>query len=329
MPGTVVALTASDQPAALEIPALGPGSRDPRTLLALRRRLGSVDVVVAHGSDTLLAAHLALAGTGVPYVYQVIGDPDVWGEIPLAGIRVGRPLRAAAAVSVLWAAAGEAVTRRYQVPAERIHVVGNGRDPNRFRPATTGERTAARSELGLTDDRPMIAWIGALSEEKQPLVAVEVAALLPDAEVVIVGDGPQRDALKRAAIAARERGATITVLGAVEDTERVLRGADALLVTSRTEGVPGVVVEAALSGVPTVAPDLGGLSTLVDDRTGALVAGGASPEAYRDALRHVLVDRGTRGAAARERAFATCTVDAVASAWQHLLAQVVSGHAST
>jgi glycosyltransferase involved in cell wall biosynthesis len=143
-----------------------------------------------------------------------------------------------------------------------------------------------------------------LSDEKQPGAALQAFALIRSrfgpSWMAMCGDGPLRDSLERAAGAA---GPGALVLGSRDDADRIIAASDLLLSTSRTEGAPGVLVEAGLAGVPVVAFDVGEVSTIVRrNETGVLVRPG-DLDALADAACRLLADAGQRGrmsAAARE-----------------------------
>lgn len=98
----VVTLTASDEGAPHAVPTLGSGRRDPRGLQALRRATRGADVVVAHGSSTLESCAIALAETGTPFVYRIIGDPTYWTATGTRRRRVNALLRRATRHVTLW-----------------------------------------------------------------------------------------------------------------------------------------------------------------------------------------------------------------------------------
>jgi glycosyltransferase involved in cell wall biosynthesis len=103
-------------------------------------------------------------------------------------------------------------------------------------------------------------------------VFAEVRTAMPSAVLWVVGDGRERPALVGEL---RELGveSATRLLGVRTDVANVLAAADLLLMTSDTEGTPGVVLEAALAGLPTVTTDVGGVSECVSDGvTGLLVA---------------------------------------------------------
>ena len=123
------------------------------------------------GSDTLLAGAAITWGTSRPFIYQLIGDPRFWGDVRLGQLRVGWPLRRAAAVVALWPAAAEALSAMYDIEPEAVHVIPNGRDATHFRPPSPSERAQARAGLGLGPDDRVACWIGALNpswQSRQP-----------------------------------------------------------------------------------------------------------------------------------------------------------------
>jgi glycosyltransferase involved in cell wall biosynthesis len=138
--------------------------------------------------------------------------------------------------------------------------------------------TLLRASLGVRAEDFLVGVVGRLAEVKQPLVALEVFALLaprhPDLAVAFVGDGELRGVLTRA-IQALPEGvrARVHLLGAREDISLVLGALDALLLASRSEGLPVALIEAAAAGLPVVARAVGGVGELVvDGRTGYLAA---------------------------------------------------------
>lgn len=323
---TAVALTRGEHGPQLPLPVLGRRPRGARALLALRRRARRADVVVAHGASTLLAAHLATRGTRTPYVYRMIGDPRFWGDVRLRELRVSRPLRAAARVVTLWRGAADDVVALHGVAPAATAVIVNGRREADFRPPTAAEAGAARAALGLDPDVPVVGFLGALRWEKAPLLAVEAAALLDGAHLVIAGQGELRAEVQRAA--ARLGHDRVHVIGPVADPQRFLWAIDALVLTSETEGLPGAVIEAGLCGRPVVATDVGGTSDLVDATTGRLVPRGADAATVAAALREVLADAEVRGAALRRRSLAGFTVRGAADQWVDLLSEVVEAASS-
>ncbi|MFF2045197.1 glycosyltransferase family 4 protein [Kitasatospora sp. NPDC058170] len=308
-----------DAPDTLATTVLGPRRLHPATLLALRSAARTADLVLAHGAGTLPACALALAGTRTPFAYVSIGDPRHWTASPVRRLRTGTLLHRAAAVTALADEARAVLLESFRLPAAKVRTIPNARAADRYPPAADGaERRAARQALGLPVDALLVAWVGAIAPEKRLDLALDTLDRLPDVRLAVAGDGPQRAALEQHPAAARTH-----FLGTLTDPAPLYRAADALLLTSDSEGVPGVLIEAALAGVPAVATDVGWVSTVVrDGATGALVAPG-DPLALAEALAKVLAgDRAGYGAAAREHALAHFELGVVADAWQRLFAEV-------
>ncbi|MFD7644765.1 glycosyltransferase family 4 protein [Kitasatospora sp. NPDC059795] len=298
------------------VAVLGPSRHHPDTLRALRRAAGRVDVVVAHGSSTLQACALGLVASRTPFVYVNIGDPRHWTSTVARRLRVGAFLHRAAAVAAISPQAVDLLRTRFRLPARRLHVLPNARPAERFSPpADAAEKAAARAALGLPGDGPLVAWIGALSPEKRPDVALAAHALLPGTvRLALAGEGPLRARLTA------DAGPRTHLLGPLADPAPLYRAADLLLLTSDSEGVPGVLIEAALAALPAVATDVGWVSDVVRPGETGLLTPPGDPAATAEALRTLLAaDRTPYGDAARAHALAHFDLDAVATRWQHLL----------
>ncbi|HSA51102.1 MAG TPA: glycosyltransferase family 4 protein [Yinghuangia sp.] len=311
--------TVSTTGVGLSIPTLGRRRLSPDTLVALRGQAGRARVVVAHGSSTLPACAAALAFGRTPFVYVNIGDPRHWAATRLRRLRVGLLLRRAAAVASVSRVGRDLLIERYGLSPGRVRAIPNGRRPDAYPRVDTASRAAARKELGVADDAIVIAAVGALSAEKRVDLAIEAFARLRDDRclLLIAGDGPHRGRL--AGLAAELAPGRVRFLGTVDDAGPVYRAADVLLLTSDSEGVPGVLVEAGLSGIPAVATDVGFVRDVVlDGTTGALAARGDAA-AVADGVRRVLADREAYGEAAHQHCVATYSMQSVVDAWQDLL----------
>lgn len=190
--------------------------------------------------------------------------------------------------------------RRAGVPPDRLHVVANAWSSI----STPLDRAAARSELGVRDDRFVIGWVGRMTHEKGLDVLVDAVALLPDIAVTVcaIGAGPER-AGQEARAAAAAIGDRFRWPGLVREAGRYFRAFDLLVLSSRTEGVPMVVLEAMAAGVPIVASAVGGIPHVLSARE-ALLVPPDRPDALAAAVRSVVHDRGaaaSRAAAAHAR----------------------------
>jgi glycosyltransferase involved in cell wall biosynthesis len=326
----VVALTGSLQPDSLPVRSIGARALAPSTLRSLRRavqRDGQVGAVVAHGSRTLPASAIALAGTGIPFAYRSIGDPRAWSASGGRRLRTTLLLRRAALVTALWPGAADALMARHGVPAARVRVVPNGVPAARCPVPTAEDRAAARARFGVPDGAAVVGFVGALTAEKCVGAAIAAVGRLPGVHLVVAGDGPERGAL--AARATAEAPGRVAFVGVVPGARPVLAASDVLVLPSRTEGMPGVLIEAGLSGVPVVASTVGGVPEVVaDGETGVLVPPGDA-DALAAALRRVLDDGGAvdgpMGRAGRERCLARFEIGVVAARWADILSELSTG----
>jgi glycosyltransferase involved in cell wall biosynthesis len=295
---------------------------DPRLVARLRSALTSVDptLVVAHGGDPLKYLVPAMAPKRRPLVYYAIGTYSGAarpGMLRRVQLEMWKRLLARADVV---AAEGEEVrdecTAVLGVPQERVVLTPNGRDPHVYRPA------AKRAASG----PPVVSFVGALAQSKRPQRFVEVVGALratgAELEARLAGDGPLHDSL-----AAPAASAGVELLGTCSDVPGLLRDTDLLLFTSdgRGEGMPGVLIEAGLSGVPVVATLAPGVATVVrDGETGLIVDD--SIESMAAAAGRLLGDQALRsrmGAAARRRCLRCFSLDAVAARWLALIEPLV------
>lgn len=224
---------------------------------------GEPDVVVCDYAWPAAAVAPLLAQRGVPCVISGRGSDVslVAGQAGL-GDELAGYLRAAGH----WCAVSEDLVRRMDGLAGREGhgvLVPNGVDLDGFRIA---DRGAARRRLGLIEQRPLVLVVGHLIERKDPLLALEVFArgAPENATCAFLGRGPLRDRLVER-IAAAGLDDRVQVFGEVGPRVLVAwyAACDVLLLTSRREGRPNVVLEALASGRPVLATDAGGTGELL------------------------------------------------------------------
>lgn len=318
-----VALADGPRGNALGVDVLGSGPRSARTLRELRRRARHHDVVIAHGSNTLVASSVALLGS-TPFVYRQISDPLFWAASQIRRARVTAYLGGASGVVALSDDVAETVIERYRLRREIVTVIPNAVPSGDFAPATAAERTAARDQFGLGEG-DVIGYLGALVPEKGVDLAIRAIAQLPSARLLVVGDGPERTSLE--SLAAELAPGRVTFAGQIESSRRALHALDTLVLPSRGgDSMPAVLIEAGLCGVPSVATDVGAITdVVVDGVTGRIVAGDDA-DRLAGALGEILDDDALRqkyGERASARCAANFTIDAVAGVWADVLEAAV------
>ncbi|SDC21706.1 Glycosyltransferase involved in cell wall bisynthesis [Cupriavidus sp. YR651] len=210
------------------------------------------------------------------------------------------------------------------VPGDRIMVMPNGIDIDRFRPDTT-LRDATRARLGIGSDTRLVLNVGRLVPEKAQDLLLRAFGHLdttPPAHLFIAGGGPLHGALAEQ-IAAMGLSPRVTLLGPRDDVPALLNAADIFVLSSNIEGLPMVLVEALACGCPVVATDAPGVEEVLLDQ-GTIVPRGDA-QAFAHALGAALRQgRGTTVdvAARRDRALSAFSLDAIAARWLHLYASV-------
>ncbi len=289
-------------------------------------------VVMAHGSDTLKYAAVArLFHHRIPTIYRNIGLASSWATSPMK-VRLNRLLlsQVNAVVSVSRFTMEDFI-RLYRFPTERITFIPNGVDVAPFTAADPAAvRRQVRLELGINPQALVLISVGNLSAEKGhsdilPMLA-QTQPNLGGAQLVLVGDGPLRGPLEQRAgelgVAQRLR-----LLGRRDDVPRLLAAADLFVLPSRTEGMPAVLIEAGLAGLPAVAFDVGGVGEVVADGVTGLLAPPGDRAGFQQALAALAGDprrRAAMGQAARKRCGELFDMRKVAEAYDDLLVGLLS-----
>ncbi len=258
------------------LPDLMPGSEYPRFLIDLVRERG-IDLLHLNNVrlPLLLLPDLA-ALERPPRVVLQLHDPLPDGLNSYAAERYDSLIDAYSVVS------GEiaGVLRELGVSPSKIHVIHAGID--------VGGRYAARPAPTRTlEGRFRVLWPARLAEQKDPLlmarVAAGLAARVPGAVVHAMGWGPLLGTVEREL--ASMNGA-VRLHGAEEAgaLPSLYAACDAVLLTSRYEGIPLTLAESLALGRPVVAPALPGIAEIVDDDCALLVAPGSEAGPYVDAL---------------------------------------------
>jgi glycosyltransferase involved in cell wall biosynthesis len=220
-----------------------------------------------------------------------------------------------------------AVVERLGVPAERVHTVYYGADPGRFRPATAAGRLEARAALGWDDDRPAVAFVGALGDLRKGFDTLFEAWVRLhrdpswDARLVVAGAGAAL-AGWRARAAEAGLGESIRFLGFHADVPTLLAACDALVSPARYEAYGLNVQEALCCGLPALVSASAGVAEryppglrellLPDPDDAADLA--ARLRAWRDARDAYRAAVAPLGEALRGRTWDRCAAEIVALA---------------
>lgn len=204
---------------------------------------------------------------------------------------------------------------------EKLVVIGNALPAAAFEAAMPAlARISGRLRVG------MVARMNAHYKNHAGFlrIAREVHSRVPEVEFVLAGDGPLRPEIERQA-AVLGLGERSTFLGDRRDVPAVLASLDVAVLTSDSEGLSNVILEAMAANLPVVAYNVGGNAELVNEQRGALVAAGNESE-FANAICGLLSDaerRQTLGANARQFAQTNFGLDRVCRQYEELYSRLL------
>lgn len=213
------------------------------------------------------------------------------------------------------------------VPESRIRVIANALAPH----SAPLDRTSARRELGLPADGLIAGWVGRVSHEKAVDVFIDAIHSISDRvlHAAIVGDGPDRPSQQ--ARAESLSPGRFQWLGSVPDAARFYAAFDVFVLSSRTEGLPMVLLEAMAARVPIVSTRVGGVPDLLSPEQGMLVPPDDS-RALATAIRETIDDpcpASARAQAAQQRQRAEFDVEPWAARYETLYRHVIRARAGS
>ena len=254
-----------------------------------------------HGAMILCGIPARLAG--ISRIVMTEHGLQALMERPQARRLTVRYCRFASDITVVEQTQADYFHRQLGFPVAKLHVVANGvRVPTR----SAADVELKRRELAIPAGTFAFFYVGRLNPVKDLGTLLQAfAALPPDlaarSRLYLVGDGPERAALEARAAALGLSGRAI-FLGARNDVSEVLMAADAFVMSSKSEGLPMVLLEAMAAGVPCVATAVGGIPDLFGEDRGLSVpaqdapalAGAMASLASSPELRERLVSNATQ-----------------------------------
>jgi glycosyltransferase involved in cell wall biosynthesis len=263
--------------------------RVPDAALTLRSAIRSwrPDLVHSHNPGMAVVSSLATArGRRPPALVSMHGVPDE--DYPAAALA----LRFAGLPTVACGPGVSDALEKHNMRVRRTILNGVTTSP------PPADRSALAAEWGIPVERPLLVTVGRLVDQKNHSLAIRALANVPDAGLVIVGEGPLRNQLEQEA----ERlgvSRRVVFAGVRADARSITGAADAVVLCSRWEGLPLVALEALAAGTPLVATDVRGLRELLFDGETALLVPPDDPSALAVALGRVLSNRELAAALAK------------------------------
>lgn len=175
------------------------------------------------------------------------------------------------------------------LPMHKIEVIYNGIDSLRFSEDTDGSKII--KELNLTSENKIIGIIARLSHEKSHMVLLkamkQVIKDVPNAKLLIVGDGPLRESLTRS-VEKMKLKEFCFFLGMRKDISEIISCLDVAVLSSLTEGLPISLMEAMASGKCVVGTNVGGIPELIYHGENGLLVPPNDPEKLAEACIYLL-----------------------------------------
>ncbi len=255
---------------------------DPRNLFGVPGQIrqiadaGEYDIVHVHSPVASVVTRFALRRKPRPaVVYTAHGFHFVRGGSRLRNAVFSTVERIAGPwtdeLIVINGEDAEAASRMKLVPPEHLHhMPGIGVDLGEFG-AKPPDVAAARAELDLPQDVPLVVMIAEFIPRKRHEDAINAfAAVWGDANLLLVGKGPLLEEMKHLA-ATLGISRRVHFLGYRDDVSAILGVSDLLILPSLQEGLPRSVLEAMSMGVPVIATDIRGTRDLLEQGAGVLI----------------------------------------------------------
>jgi glycosyltransferase involved in cell wall biosynthesis len=284
-------------------------------LVRIFRRLRP-DIVHTHNPKPGVYGRLAARLAGVPVVvntvhglYATPTDPPLRRTIVYA---LERGVSLCSQAELIQNEEDLGTLARLRVPARKLVLLGNGVDLERFKPRPD-LIAAARSSMGVADDKVLIGMVGRLVWEKGFAELFEAARRLrhthPEVAIVVVGPGDpaKNNALSADDVRSAQEIGNVSFLGERKDVEVLYPGMDLFVLPSYREGFPRSAMEATACGIPVVATNIRGCRQVVDHGITGLLVPVRDPAALADAMGTLAGDpvlRRTMSEAAATRALA-------------------------
>lgn len=290
-------------------------------------RREKVDLVVAHLYGSSIYAGLAGLLCRVPVVAILHGQTDIRGGGRFDSLKRLIVARATTRIVFVSGMLRDALLPQLRAPAERCLVVANGVDTARFQP---GRDEKIRQELKIEPGTFLLGAIGNVRAPKAYEVLLRAARLLKDEglpfKVVIAGEGSgslmEELQLLRHELAVED---VVQFLGLRSDVDRLLRGFDAYVLSSRTEGFSIACVEAMASGLPVIATRSGGPEQIIEHGVSGLLVPPDDPQALGAAISTVARDpqlARNLGAKANQRARQKFSIETMLGEYEQLFGEL-------
>ena len=258
--------------------------RDLMALWALKRQFATTkyDIVHTHLAKAGILGRLAAKWTGIPVIVHTVHGPSFPGAKPWWQRKFYREMeRRASRYTDAMVYVGEELRRNYLQSGigtkEKSHIIYTGRNLHPFLQAASlnaGKREARRRALGFHADELILGYVGRTVPSKGHILAIQAAERIrekfPNARLFFIGQAnlPSEQEYKNkllAEVESRQLQERVVFLEYQDDIENYYSIFDVFILPSLYEGLPNVVIEAAVMGLPIVAFDCGGVREILGE----------------------------------------------------------------
>ncbi len=253
----------------------------------------SIDVVYDRTFQMTMIAGPACHALSIPRVSTIVSPPaqavpQVASRfVTLKRRRLAHAYSQSRHVVAVSQAAADSAKSYYGLADEQLTVVHNGVD-------IEGLAVSAAQTAVTKSDSLMLVCVGRMTEEKGQGDLLEALAMLPPGappiRLLLIGDGPLRSELQMMATESWSRH-QVEFVGAVSNSAPYIASADGLVLPSRFEGLPNVVLEAMALGTPVIATRAGGTMELERDQPTILWCDAMDPRSLAGAIHNFSIDR--------------------------------------
>lgn len=257
----------------------------------------SPDIILLNGSRTLKygAAAKPWSPKHTRWVYRIIDSPKFWNTNPIKQWYYRNLVLSAmdAAVGVSAASLQDMVElHRFNKPTAVIH-----RAIRTEKFDALPDKASLRQQHPNLGEKKIILFLGNLTQQKRPDRFVEIVDLVakqaPNVCAWVIGDGPLMQATQQL-VESKGLTAQFTFHGYQNNVGPLIKCADVLVLSSDTEGLPGVVLECGYVGVPTVSGKVGGIAECVENGVTGFIVEEKKPALYADRVVQLLNDEALR-----------------------------------
>ena len=258
----------------------------------LRQQIRDIkpDIVHTHSSKGGVLGRLAASAENIPVIlhtyhgfgfhkYQNAGVFKLYTSLEREASRRSHHLVFVSQDNLRWAEELDLIQKC------SVSLIRSGVEVDRLLQARRSEEF--REQLGIPRKAPAIAMIACLKPQKDPLTFVEAANLvsrkLNDAKFFLIGDGEMADEVRKQ-VSKMRYGHNFHLLGWRRDIPEILANLDLVVLPSLWEGLPRIIVEATVSGVPVIASNIDGNREIIFEGRNGAMAEPQNPQDFADKI---------------------------------------------